>query len=79
MRSPREGGRKASRVSMNHGPAKYVPPAWVWDGTAHPYRSYSTKVGLRILALTQQVRAIHTNVVPIKTPLELNAKSWKEA
>lgn len=49
------------------------------DGTANPYRSYSTKVGLRILTLTQQVRAIHTNMAPIKTPLELNAKSWKEA
>jgi hypothetical protein len=35
--------------------------------------------GLRILALTQQVRAIHTNVAPIKTPLELNAKSSKLA
>ena len=46
---------------------------------ANPLRSYSTKVGLRIFTLTQQVRAIHTNMVPIKTPLELNAKSWSEA
>ena len=48
-------------------------------GTATPYRSYSTKVSLRILSLTQQVRAIHTNMAPIKAPLELNAKSWREA
>ena len=48
-------------------------------GTANPYRSYSTKVSLRILTLTQQVRAIHANMAPIKTPLELNAKSWREA
>jgi hypothetical protein len=46
---------------------------------ANPLRSYSTKVGLRIFTLIQQVLAIRTNMVPIKTPLELNAKSWSEA
>lgn len=43
------------------------------------HRSYFTKVDLRIFTLSQQVRAIHTNMAPIKTPLELNAKSWSEA
>jgi hypothetical protein len=36
-------------------------------------------VGLGIFTITQQVRAIHTNEAPIKTPLELNEGTAQEA